>query len=328
MEIDAEYRSIVACTACGKKLRVPDNRGCLEIKCPSCGYIEELEEEEIHLKGGKKLTQDKIRKIIENRVKKLKGYVPRVGVFGVTGVGKSSLCNALFGADVAKISDVAACTRAPQEIHLSSEGASSGIILIDVPGVGERTDRDVEYFELYRKLAPTLDLIIWVIKADDRAYSISETAYKEILKPNLEKCPVLFVINQVDKLPPLRDWNEGKGKPGDKQEESIKKKILEIRDAFGTSEFNIVPVSVEEKYNLPEIVSRVVDILPDEKKYSFAREAKEELRSEEVTSKAEQGVWDSIKKWCGEIWEEHKDTIIDGIKTVAISLVSRIFKRK
>ena len=36
-------------------------------------------------------------------------YVPKIGVFGVTGVGKSSLCNALFGSDVAVISDVVAC---------------------------------------------------------------------------------------------------------------------------------------------------------------------------------------------------------------------------
>ncbi|ROT43927.1 GTPase [Pusillimonas sp. NJUB218] len=324
---DAEYMSVIACTACGKKLRVPDNRGCIEIKCPHCGHLDELEEEEIHLKGGKKLSQDKIRKIIEKRVKKLKGYVPRVGVFGVTGVGKSSLCNALFGSDVAEISDISACTRAPQEIYLSSEDDSSGIILIDVPGVGETTERDAEYFELYRNLAPTLDLIIWVIKADDRAYSISQKAYKEILKPNIEKCPVLFVINQVDKLPPLRDWDEVEGKPGDEKQESIKKKIIEIRDTFGTSEFNVVPASVEEKYNLPEIISRVVDILPDEKKYSFAREAKEELRSEEVNLKAEQGVWDSVKKWCGEIWEEHQEAILEGVKTVALSLISRVFKR-
>lgn len=327
MEKIAEYMSVIKCTYCERKFRVPGNRGCLQITCPHCGHIEELEEEEIQLKGGKKLAQEKIRKIIEKRVKKLKGYIPRVGIFGVTGVGKSSLCNALFGADVAKISDVAAGTRKPQEINLGVEGESSGITLIDFPGVGETTERDGEYFDLYRKFAPTLDLIIWVIKADDRAYSISEKAYKEIIEPNIEKCPVVFVINQVDKLPPIREWNESECKPGGKQEENIQKKISEIREAFGVKEINIIPASVEEKYNLPAIVSRVVDILPDEKKYSFARETKEEFKSEDVNFKAEQGVWDSIRKWCGEIWEDNKEIIVDKLLSRLEVLGSRFFKR-
>ena len=62
-------------------------------------------------------------------------YTPKVGVFGNSGVGKSSLCNAIFGKEVAKISDVEACTRKPQEILIGSE--NSGIVLVDVPGIGE-----------------------------------------------------------------------------------------------------------------------------------------------------------------------------------------------
>ncbi|MCV6069951.1 50S ribosome-binding GTPase, partial [Escherichia coli] len=93
--------------------------------------------------------------------------------------------------------DVAACTRSTQEFNISSNDSEPGLILIDVPGVGETIERDEEYFKLYSKLIPSLDLVIWVIKADDRAYAIAEKAYKEILKTNLDQCPVIFVINQV-----------------------------------------------------------------------------------------------------------------------------------
>jgi uncharacterized protein ykfA len=52
---------------------------------------------------------ERLKERIRQRVHELRTYVPKIGVFGVTGVGKSSLCNALFGSDVAVISDVAAC---------------------------------------------------------------------------------------------------------------------------------------------------------------------------------------------------------------------------
>ena len=40
----------------------------------------------------------------------------------------------IFGKEVAKISDVEACTRKPQEIFLSQTDGQGGINLVDVPG--------------------------------------------------------------------------------------------------------------------------------------------------------------------------------------------------
>lgn len=321
-----ENKVVINCLSCGSKLRVPDNRGDLEITCPKCNHVEEWAENEIKFIGKKRLTDDLIRKVIENRVRKMKGYVPRVGVFGVTGAGKSSLCNALFGSDVSEISDIEACTRNPQEIWLNCSRNEPGIILIDVPGLGESQERDEEYFKLYESLAPTLDLIIWVIKADDRAYSVSQKAYQKILKPNLEKCPVVFVINQVDALKPY-DWDHKEGRPGANQEINIQKKINEVSKAFEVSTVNIIPASAEKKYNLTEIVSFVVDILPNEKKYSFAREANEEFKTEETKTKAEKGIWDSIKKWCGELWDNYKEPIMDIFVEVGTRMYSNYFKK-
>ncbi len=40
--------------------------------------------------------------------------------------------------------------------------------LVDLPGAGESLDYDREYPQLYKEQLPTLDLILWVIKAEER----------------------------------------------------------------------------------------------------------------------------------------------------------------
>lgn len=271
---------------------------------------------------------ERLKERIRQRVHELRTYVPKIGVFGVTGVGKSSLCNALFGGDVAAISDVAACTRSPQEILIGENGR--GLCLVDVPGVGERIERDEEYFALYKSLMPELDLVIWVIKADDRAYAVAERAYKEIIKPHAERCPTLFVVNQVDKINPVREWDDEKNCPGEKQLANIQVKVNEIIKAFDVSTERIQTVSAEAKYNLEAVMDAIVDILPKEKKYAVTREAKEEVVSEKAQIEAEKGIWDTVKEIAGDALEAVREFAIDvverGIKKVAKAVISRIFK--
>ena len=159
-------------------------------------------------------NKQRILREIKSELTKVRNYTPKVGVFGDTGVGKSSLCNALFGKDIAKISDVEACTRKPQEILLGNE-SDGGIILVDVPGVGEDPARHQEYIDLYNSLTPNLDLVIWAIKSDDRKYMSAINVYKEVLESNLEKCPVVFAITQADKIEPYREWDTKNNKPSE-----------------------------------------------------------------------------------------------------------------
>lgn len=236
------------------------------------------------------------------------------------------MCNALFGHDTAKISDVEACTREPESIFINT-GNNQGIELIDVPGVGETVERDREYFDLYKSLAPKLDLIIWVIKADDRSYAIPQKAYQEILEPNLKKCPVVFAINQVDKLPPMWDWDRNLHKPGAEKEHNIQRKVDDVSKAFKVSKNKVVPISVEERYNLKQLVSIIMDVLPNQTKFSFYREASEDLKDDDTKYKAEKGIWDYIKEYAGEAWETVKEPLIATAASALTTLVSRLFRR-
>ena len=128
------------------------------------------------------VTPAQMRKL-NAKLKEMTTFQPKVGVLGKTGAGKSSLCNAMFGQRTAKVSNVKACTRTPQEVLVSLTPEGAGMTLVDVPGVGESEERDAEYQALYENLLPELDLELWVLKGDDRAFSIDERFYKDVVLP-------------------------------------------------------------------------------------------------------------------------------------------------
>ncbi|EFE2389479.1 hypothetical protein CJV57_004436 [Escherichia coli] len=142
------------------------------------------------------------RHILEH-LRKLTSHEPVIGIMGKSGAGKSSLCNALFQGEVTPVSDVHAGTREVQRFRLSGHGHS--MVITDLPGVGESRDRDAEYEALYRDILPELDLVLWLIKADDRALSVDEYFWRHILHRGHQQ--VLFVVTQADKTEPCHEWD-------------------------------------------------------------------------------------------------------------------------
>ncbi|MBM6465386.1 50S ribosome-binding GTPase, partial [Klebsiella pneumoniae] len=116
---------------------------------------------------------------ILQQINQLTHYEPVIGIMGKTGAGKSSLCNALFVGEASPVSDVAACTREPLRFRL--QVGERFMTLVDLPGVGESGARDTEYAALYRKQLPRLDLVLWLIKADDRALATDEHFYRQVI---------------------------------------------------------------------------------------------------------------------------------------------------
>ena len=260
------------------------------------------------------IPQEK-RDIITQRLKEKFSYKPKIGFFGKTGVGKSSLCNAIFGQKICQISDTEACTRKTQEVLLSLGG--QGITLVDVPGVGESQERDKEYGNLYAKLLPTLDLVFWVLKGDDRAFSSDERFYKNIVRPHEQQGkPFFFVINQVDKVEPFREWNMAGHCPGVNQLSNIDKKIIAVSNAFSCPKGKVIPVSAEEKYNLDVLVDTFIDALPREQKYTVGRTVKQENVSKPTEKVIKKAWWETVAE------------VVKGVAVIAKVVWDIFFKEK
>ncbi len=270
------------------------------------------------------------QKAIENKLSEVINYIPKIGVIGKTGVGKSSLCNALFGSDVCSVNDVAACTRDPQEVTVNIGTGNNGITLVDVPGAGESSERDQEYSALYAKLLPELDVILWVLKADDRAYAADENFYENVVKPHLDQGkPFFFVLNQVDKIEPLRKWNNDAHEPSEEQLINIEKKIHSVADFFHVPSSKVIPVSALEKYNLITLVNEIVYAVPPEKKITVYRNVSEEFRTESTGQHISDAVSDFIEKFVGKVVNVAVDVIsgfIGGVIKGFLDSFKNIFK--
>ena len=238
------------------------------------------------------LSQDSIDSLVE-KVEQVLSYRPKVGVFGKTGAGKSSLCNAIFGEDVATVSDVQACTRNPEEYVLNA--GRRGIVLLDCPGVGESLQLEQKYEDMHAGLLPQLDLVLWLIKADDRATATDEKFFADVVRPHLD-CgkPLFVVISQSDKMEPCREWDMTHSRPGPNQEINLLLKQRELAALFGVRLDRVVSVSANEKYNIGFLVEQIIGALPNDKKMAVARQVKPETLSDQARADAERGFFEVV----------------------------------
>lgn len=229
-------------------------------------------------------------------------YEPVIGIMGKTGVGKSSLCNALFRSEICAVNAVEACTRQPQQVRLRF--GSHYLTLIDLPGVGESQLRDDEYRELYRELMPQLDMVLWVLKADDRAFSVEEQFYQDVFSQyNGPLPPILWVLNQVDKTEPAEQWNWPSAQPSALQAERIAQKIQAVVHQLSIAETDVLPVSVRGRYRLSRLVEAMITRLPKQARSPLVPLLQAGYRT--------QGVVDTARSSFGEAVVEVIDRIID-----------------
>ena len=200
---------------------------------------------------------------------------PRIFLIGRTGVGKSSLINALCGGYVARVSDTTSCTKSAQMYQCLDEGRVLMDIL-DTRGIAESESLNKEVsaedmlINQINEFSP--DVAIMMLNCTHRDDIVSDVVFmkkvvKEYTKVNNMKLPIVVVVNKCDEMAPSRLKNP------DEYTKSKKEKINEIVQYYkgiivknGLKIEHIIPISslidwqtsdgieiaVEEIDNLPQ----------------------------------------------------------------------------
>lgn len=194
---------------------------------------------------------------------------PKIALIGETGVGKSSTINALFSKGL-PISHTKACTQEESEI-VGERGRP--VRVIDMPGLGEDLDADEQHYATYQRVLPEVDVVVWILKADNRALTNIQGALKRLVdEGTLDPRRLVLAINQVDLLQP-GTWDTEINLPSLEQDETIRLRrediLQKLQKVVQLESQQIVAYSARTFYNLEALLESMLKACDDSRRWLF-----------------------------------------------------------
>jgi uncharacterized protein len=203
-----------------------------------------------------------------------RGAPPIIGLVGLSGVGKSSTINRMFGTAL-PVSHTAACTKQLTsmdfELKINSGPAVSQIValkVVDAPGLGESISTDPAYLPMYDDHLSASDVILWVMSARNRAVALDQR-YLERYKRVSNR--IVFGINQLDLVHPM-NWRAESNLPSREMKENIEAIVIDRTAKLSEvlpEPPEVVAYSAETGFNLQVLFTRLLSRVPQERKWLY-----------------------------------------------------------
>lgn len=182
------------------------------------------------------------------------GYVLQIMFIGKTGYGKSTTLNAIVGTDAFETNDTISCTKKLYAAdYLIDRNIPSFISFSDLPGVGESLEVDKKYLKWYKSMLKFSQVVVYVLRADQRDYVEDEKVFKRLFKNKVEKKKVILAINYADKIEPI---NRGEGL-SDEQIDNLHRKVEEVANIFEVKKKNIVYYSAKDELYIDFLMDKI-----------------------------------------------------------------------
>lgn len=198
-------------------------------------------------------------------------------VTGVTGAGKSTTLNALFGDSVATVGNGVD----PETMELDSYNLHDYARIWDTPGLGDGIAQDKKHskkiIELLHKTYTVdekdfgwIDLVLVIIEGTNRDMGTTYTLINDVLLPHIQEDRVLVAINQADIAMKGRYWDHTLCRPKTELKEFLDNQALSIQRRVKEATNLIIPTpiyySAEYNYNMRALMDLIIDNIPQTKR--------------------------------------------------------------